>query len=152
MEKAGDILRALLNRDQGEKARLYGAFFRSWERVAGEQLAAHSSIQDIRNGSVVVEADHPGWLQMIQLRQEELLAGLRLRFPELNIQGLRLQLPLQGKPGPGFRAPEPPSASEAPEAADRRDALDRIPDGELRRLLESLGKRIQGQSDGQKPS
>ena len=94
MEKASDILKTLFDRSQQESGRLYSALFKSWERIAGERVAAHSRVRDIRAGIAVVEVDHPGWLQLLQLSQGHILDELRRQFPELGIRGLRLQLPL----------------------------------------------------------
>ena len=77
MRRAADILARLLDRGTADNAELYGAFFKGWRRIAGEQIAAHSSVTDVRNGLVVVEADHPGWIQLIQLHQERILLELR---------------------------------------------------------------------------
>lgn len=105
MRRAADILSRLLDRGTADNAELYGAFFKGWRRIAGEQIAAHSSVSDVRNGMVVVEADHPGWIQLIQLHQERILAELRREYPTLGIHGLRLQLPRQGRAGQPNPAP-----------------------------------------------
>ena len=158
MEKAGDIFRTLLDRRLVEKGQQYAAFFGSWEQIAGEHLAAHSEIKDIRNGVVVVEADHPGWIQLLQLRQHTLLDALRRRFPDLGIRSLRLQLHRteersaesgqpQGKPPAG--QPEPQSApvpGTPPVSAE--EALEQIRDRELRTILERLADGINNRASG----
>ncbi len=157
MEKAGDIFRSLLDRRLLEKGEQYADFFGSWEQIAGEQLSAHSEIKDIRNGVVLVEADHPGWIQLLQLRQHSLLDALRRRFPDLGIRSLRLQLPRTGERPAESSQPqeEPPAGRVEPQptpdpgaAASAEEALERIRDRELRTILERLGDGINKRASG----
>lgn len=111
MDRAGNIMRLLFDRRLIEQGEQYGSLFGSWGAVAGEQIAAHSEITDIRNGVVVVVADHPGWIQLLQLKQHSVLEELRRRFPELGIRALRIQLPHGEQPV----GPRSAAASGAPE-------------------------------------
>ena len=58
----------------------------------GKNLASHSRIVDLRNGILLVEADHSAWLQMLQLHQRYILGSIQRRFPELNISTLAFRL------------------------------------------------------------
>lgn len=42
----------------------------------GEKLAAHSWPVDLKNGVLLVESDHPGWNQMLQMHKKFILIGL----------------------------------------------------------------------------
>ena len=42
----------------------------------GEKLAAHSYPVDLKNGVLLVESDHPGWNQMLQMHKKFILTGL----------------------------------------------------------------------------
>ncbi len=162
MEKAGDIFRALLDRRLLARGEQYAAFFGSWTQVAGDQISAHSEIKDIRHGVVVIEVDHPGWIQLIQLRQHSLLEALRRRFPDLGIRVLRLQLPRAGErqeapPVPPAAPPRAEATAELP-AEDRpgeptpsaQETLEQLPHNELRavlqRLADGISKRASGKS------
>ena len=155
MERAGDILNALFDRKQHEEGQRYVALYKRWEQMAGEQIAAHSHIQDLRNGVVVVEVEHPGWIQLIQLRQQHILGALQAAFPELVIRGLRLQLPRQDEPAPREEVAAAKLQDETDPRTDTSEmsrdagsgtsydsALEKIRDKTLRSLLESLGERI----------
>lgn len=89
MKKAGDILHSILRAQDAETARNWSSFFRGWETVAGEDLAAHSVVQDVKNGAVYVEVDHPGWLQMLQLKKSKILKDVKAKYPELGIVDIR---------------------------------------------------------------
>lgn len=96
MRKAGEILRVFLDRHTADQAELYNKFFNGWRKVVGERIAAHSVVTDIQSGTVVVEVDHPGWIQMIQMRQARIVEILRREYPDLEIRALRMQLPWKG--------------------------------------------------------
>jgi len=58
----------------------------------GENLASHSHIVDLKNGSLLVEADHPGWIQMLQMYKKFILTGLKKLCPELEINSIVFRL------------------------------------------------------------
>lgn len=78
--------------ETAKTAARFSSFFRSWERLVGADIASHSQVVDVRNGMVVIQADHPGWLQLIQLRQETILRKIRKAYPELHIRNMRYYL------------------------------------------------------------
>jgi len=78
---------------QGEK---YSNFFSSWQTIVGSRLAAHSRVIDIDKGLLVIEAEHPGWIQLLQMRQSGILAEVVRRYPELGLRGIVFRLSGQG--------------------------------------------------------
>lgn len=86
--KASELIRTILSPDVAAKAGSWSRFFGSWERAAGDRLSAHSRPVDVRNGIVIVEADHPGWVQLLQLDQKRILDAIKRSFPELDITGI----------------------------------------------------------------
>ena len=112
MRKAGDIISALFKERFGpefmETARSTAGLFSSWSQVVteawprtagGEQkeddipaAAVHSRIQELERGVLFVEADHPGWIQILQTKQQELLSAVRRRYPELDIRAIAFRL------------------------------------------------------------
>jgi len=52
----------------------------------------------VKRGAVLVEVDHPGWLQMLQLKKSQLLKNIRKRYPELEIRDIRCFLQRETKP------------------------------------------------------
>jgi hypothetical protein len=86
--KASEIIGTILSPEVAAKAGSWSRFFGSWERAAGERLSAHSRPVDVRNGIVIVEADHPGWIQLLQLEQKRILDTIKHSFPELEITGI----------------------------------------------------------------
>ncbi len=92
MKKAGDLLQNFLDEKIMKKAKEYSQFFSSWAAVAGEQCAAHSRISDLKGTLLIIEADHPGWVQILQTRQAELLNAIQRRNPDITITGISFKL------------------------------------------------------------
>jgi predicted nucleic acid-binding Zn ribbon protein len=97
MIRAGDLLSAILpERDALDKAHEYHRLFSSWRAIAGERLAAHSHLIELEHSVLLVEAEHPGWIQLLQMEQERLLSNARRLFPELGITGIAFRLSRKG--------------------------------------------------------
>lgn len=107
----GSLLAAFFDEEKLRRGGRYAQFFESWKAVVGEHLAAHSRVVDLDKGILIVEADHPGWIQLLQLRQTQALNALTKRFPELPLRGIAFRLS-GAEYGPGG-APGRGSAAEA---------------------------------------
>jgi hypothetical protein len=92
MKKAGELLAAFFDQQTIGAAQGYSDLFLSWESIAGEKLAAHSKIKELEHSVLLVEADHPGWIQILQTREKDLLDALRRRFPDQHITGISFRL------------------------------------------------------------
>jgi hypothetical protein len=87
---AAEILSSYFDARQVEKAGTYHSFFTNWRDLAGIDLAAHSCPRDIRNDTLIVDADHPGWVQMISMKKASILKNIRRFFPQLDIRDIRV--------------------------------------------------------------
>jgi hypothetical protein len=110
MRKAGDIISLLFRQRFGEEfvdnAKSSTELFDSWEKrvcqvwLHGDDLinedipaaAVHSRIKELERGVLIVEADHPGWIQILQTKQAELLQAIQYRCPKLDIRGIAFRL------------------------------------------------------------
>ncbi len=97
MKKVGDLVRQFLREKGWSDGNPYDPLFRAWAAVAGEGLAAHARLIDVRQGYLLVEVDHPGWLQLAQLRRAALLDAARRAAPLAAIDGVKFRV---GPPGP----------------------------------------------------
>jgi hypothetical protein len=59
---------------------------------AGQNLYDHSKIIDLKNGILLIEVDHPGWIQLFQVAQNYILKGFKKSAPELKISVLSFRL------------------------------------------------------------
>ena len=91
MKSVGDLLRQLLRERGWTNGNPYDPLFSGWSGVAGS-LASHSRLIDIQNGILLVEVDHPGWLQVAQLRKDTLLTAARRAAPLAGIDGIRFRV------------------------------------------------------------
>lgn len=62
----------------------------SWEKIAGIKISSHSKIKEIKNGVLVIEVEHPGWIQCILFEKKNIIGRINKRFPELNIKDLNI--------------------------------------------------------------
>jgi len=165
MKKAGDILKTFFDRSVLAEGEKYLRFFSAWDQIVGPDLSAHAKAVDIVHASVVVEVDHPGWLQLLQLRERTVLQSLHRRFPDLKITGMRYKLVDPGR----FSAPDSenietsphgpvvpvePALKDSHESSDKsardqdpqtltdHEALNAISDDKLRDGLKRLGDTL----------
>jgi predicted nucleic acid-binding Zn ribbon protein len=153
MKRAGELLASFFDQQTFDAAREYSDLFLSWRSIAGEALAAHSRIRELEHSVLLVEADHPGWIQILQTREKDLLDALRRRFPDRHITGISFRLsrePLSSLPTRAFPADRDESAggmvSEPPAAADSAattgDLYEKIGDEHFREALKRLEQSI----------
>src|SRR6056297_187986 len=96
-----EILKTYFNDTQIDRADQYHSFFSSWKQLAGINIAAHTRPRDIRNRVLIIEADHPGWVQLLQMKTKPILRKIQRDFPQLDIKDLRIvvgELPPQQSP------------------------------------------------------
>lgn len=58
----------------------------------GLNMAGHSRVIDLKNGILLIEADHPGWISLIQFHKKYILNGFRMKFPEIEFKTLAFRL------------------------------------------------------------
>ncbi|MDR2073588.1 MAG: DUF721 domain-containing protein [Spirochaetaceae bacterium] len=153
MKRAGDYLAAIIDANLYSKAKVYSGFFSSWDQIVrGCGIASgHSRVRELERGILVVEADHPGWIQILQTKAPEIISAARRRFPELDIRAISFTLSKPHGPEESPGAALPPEKEPVREDAGRKPKEDRsgsweqIGDPELKdslkRLERSIGER-----------
>ena len=151
IKDVSSLLSSFFNEDKLRRGERYSDFFNSWSSLVGSRLAAHSRIADVEKGILVVEAEHPGWIQLLQLRQSDILDEAAKRYPELGLKGIAFRLSgragVPSMPESEKSADSPPPSSEKDEKKGRAHAphLDDIADPALRALLKGLKDSLQGE-------
>jgi predicted nucleic acid-binding Zn ribbon protein len=92
VKKAGDVLKRYLREKGWLDGGPYDALFRAWPAIAGNELAPHTRLVDVQKGMLLVEVDHPGWLQMVRLRQAGLLEAARQVAPNVPVSGIKARV------------------------------------------------------------
>jgi hypothetical protein len=147
------LLSAFFDRETLRAGGAYHDFLDSWSRIVGQRLADHSRPVEAEKGILLVEAEHSGWIQLLQFKQEAILEELSLKYPELKIRtvAFRLSQDREEVPRSSFGAAplRPPVAhvSEGVETPGTPDATGRGDNGsglppELREILERIRNRL----------
>jgi predicted nucleic acid-binding Zn ribbon protein len=92
LRKVGDILKDYLRERGWLTGNPYAPLFNDWNRIAGTGLASHARLVDVREGFMIVEVDHPGWMQMARMQKHTLLSAARAAAPEARITDIRFLL------------------------------------------------------------
>ncbi|MEE0999311.1 MAG: DciA family protein [Treponemataceae bacterium] len=61
-------------------------------KLDASQLVDHSKILDLKNGILVVETDHPGRIQLLQMYKNYIQTGLNKKLSELKIKNIVFRL------------------------------------------------------------
>jgi len=175
VRKAGEIITALFRDRFGpefmETAKSTAGLFNSWADVVTElwprpfdeelgkagqdapAVSVHSRIRELERGVLLVEADHPGWIQILQTKQAELLAVVQRRYPEMGIRGIAFRLSREPIPVQVPRDPVLPIKEEQSyQSKDGEPALEysesqKLPgDEEFYRALKGLEESIKARN------
>jgi hypothetical protein len=96
VKRAGELLSVFFNQNFVEKAQGYSNLFSCWTGITEKNgipsAASHSRIVELEKAVLLVEADHPGWIQILQTKQASLLNTVIRRFPNLEIRGISFRL------------------------------------------------------------
>ena len=98
MKTAGEILSKFFDKDTLKNAEQMGKLFSPevWSDLLSScklpHGVSHSRIAELEKTVLLVEADHPGWIQLLQTKQSELLNRVRRRFPEITFTGISFRL------------------------------------------------------------
>ena len=58
----------------------------------GQRLASNTRVVDLKNGILLVETDHPGWIQYLNIYKKFIITGLNRQLPELKIHSLAFRV------------------------------------------------------------
>jgi len=124
IKSVSELLSAFFDQETVRKGELYSGFGHSWKAIAGTRLGEHSRPVDIRHGILIVETEHQGWMQLLQIQQDRILEETRKRFPDLGIGGIAFRLGNSGTPaaapaqGPTWLGTAPPNSRPEREPAE----------------------------------
>lgn len=148
IKSAANLLSRFFDEEKIKRGGSYASFFSSWKQIVGERLAAHSRIVELEKGVLIIEAEHPGWIQLLQLKQATILSALSSRFPELEFRAIAFRLARSDAGELDARPPEEGSASEfstTPEGANSETNEREEPQTEgIHRLEDIADDRLRG--------
>lgn len=155
MEKASELLKRFLDKHNIAGGEDYLSFFQGWSGLVGDDLADHTDLVDVRNGSAIVEVDHPAYMQLLQMRQSRILAAMQKKHPSLGLKRIDIRLVKRGNRA-GVRSADPrpdnlqssrPPAAASPDTEPRsetaEEAVEKLPESKLKSLLERLREDLE---------
>lgn len=95
---AADIISKVFTNIDKASVENTNALFNAWREtvkkvnIYGEKLVAHTKIIDLKNSTLLVETDHPGWSQILQMNENFIIRGLNWKVPELTVKNLMIRL------------------------------------------------------------
>lgn len=146
-----EILKAYFNDTQIERADQYHSFFTSWKQLAGINIAAHTRPRDIRGSVLIVEADHPGWVQLLHMQKRNILRKINHDYPQLEVKEIRIVVGDGGENSDKkFNAPVELASNEPASGPSIQPQEERHFKRRFEEALKELGKRVEEreQSDG----
>ncbi|MBO5826374.1 MAG: DUF721 domain-containing protein [Treponema sp.] len=69
-----------------------------WKKVVskvnkyGDRLCGNTRVVDYKNGVLLIETDHPGWNQIMNIYQKFIITGLNRELPDLKINTLAFRV------------------------------------------------------------
>ncbi|MDR2484934.1 MAG: DUF721 domain-containing protein [Treponema sp.] len=161
MKKAGDLLSFFFDEKMLATAQGYAKVFTSWDSIVKVHkipaALAHSRIVELERHVILIEADHPGWIQILQTKQREFLQEFQRRFPDFAITGISFRLSRNPLFAPGGSPiekvetagqeleaipDEPVNLEEAEGEESKISPYAKIHDSDFRETLKRLEKRI----------
>ncbi|MDQ7795497.1 MAG: DUF721 domain-containing protein [Spirochaetia bacterium] len=112
VKKAGEILSRFFDEKTLRSATQFESFRASWKNIVGQRLADHSKPKSILRRTLLISADHAGWIQLLQIDQERILQRIAKNFPELEITSLAFtveEAAPEAKQSPQVQARQPGS-------------------------------------------
>jgi len=88
IHKASEILKICFQKENLRLVDRYSTVFRDWSTLVGDQYSQHSKVFDLKNNQIIVEVDHPGWIQKLRMKDQFILSRVQQKYPELNITGI----------------------------------------------------------------
>ncbi|TXT51142.1 MAG: hypothetical protein FD137_118 [Spirochaetes bacterium] len=92
IKSASEILAGFFDREVASAGGEYRGFSQAWKNIAGPRLGEHSYPRDIKHGILLVETEHQGWIQLLLMQQNRIVAEISKKFPSLGIRGMAFRL------------------------------------------------------------
>ena len=74
------------------KIKTYQSTVEEDEMTLGEKLAVSTRVVDLKNGVLLVETDHPGWIQYLNFHKKFIMKGIKMAIPEIKISSMAFRV------------------------------------------------------------
>lgn len=92
--KASEMVTKVFKNIENSQLQNSNNIINSWQKTIqsikpdGYKLANHSKVIDLKNGIVLVETDHSGWIQILKIHEKYIIKGLKNLNKSLTINSL----------------------------------------------------------------
>jgi hypothetical protein len=142
VRSAKELIEKIFDKDTANKAGVYSTLFGSWASVVGDRTASHTHIVELKGSVLLVEADHPSWVQIVQSNSKKYLKALSKICPDLEIHAISLFCSHNLAKKPETIIHEPPVGSKEDYEKESDTVLERVEDEELKKLLQRLERAV----------
>jgi hypothetical protein len=145
MEKADDIISNFFGVKKSEENINVSSVLKNWNSIlVDRRLPDHCRLEDLNSTRLTVSFDHQGWMQVFKMHQSQILRNMKRYVPKFKITSVRMIM--RSDIGKYTNSPEPDfsNVSREDENSSFSDTINDIHDEELKKRLENLKKKLQG--------
>ena len=114
----------------------------------GDKIASHSDVVDYKNGQLLIETDHPGWTQAIQLYSKYIIRGMNMNMGNTGVKVESLAFRMKGNNATLYNSYE----DELRRAQNEQQKKDEAAEKQMNEFLEKSGASGATNSDKLKSS
>jgi predicted nucleic acid-binding Zn ribbon protein len=98
MAKISSVLSKMFGKENIYAAKKNKSIFDSWDYILEKTFLTmngaenHSRVVNFSNGILTIEADHTGWIQIIQTEKNKILGIINQNFQELRVEEIEVGL------------------------------------------------------------
>lgn len=95
MRRAGEILCDVMDENLLSRVKTHIQLSSSWREIAAghnADLASHSCVVELDKCILLIEAEHPAWIQILQMKRHLILKSFQDMFPALEITDITFKL------------------------------------------------------------
>ena len=93
------VLEGILSDANKKRMEESSLFISKWKKVVtsvksvvnpdcGNTMYAHSQIIDVKDGTILLQVDHPGFIQLFETHKKYILRGLEMHIPQIKIKNM----------------------------------------------------------------
>ncbi len=96
VKKASEVLKRFFDDKTIQEASRFETFRSTWKQIVGQRFADHSRPKSVVHRTLLIAADHAGWIQLLQMNQARILERISKYYPELQITSLAFSVEIIG--------------------------------------------------------
>ena len=93
------VLEGILSDVDKKRMEESSIFISKWKKIVtsvksivnpdcGNSMYAHSQVIDVKDGTILLQVDHPGFIQLFETHKKYILRGLEMHIPQMKIKNM----------------------------------------------------------------